>query len=106
MSTQCTCVYTVNAFGTPSSALALLIRAADVPVDPAILELTQATVASDTTVTAPTTATRTIVLDLTPGFKAMFPDGTDQTSPFWNFMTGLLQQSARSPIVAAAPVLS
>lgn len=106
MSNLCTCVYTANAFGATSTKLAIAMAAVAVPVDPAILAVTGATVASDNTVAAASTSTRTIVLNLTPTFKARFPNGTDQRSPFWNFMTGLLKQSARSPIVASAPVLS
>jgi hypothetical protein len=106
MSATCSCVYKVNAFGALSSDLAASIEASNVPVDQSILDVTGATVFSDNTVDGGSSATRTIVLTLTPTFKQRFPDGTDQKSPFWNFMTGLLQKAAISPVVAAAPVLA
>lgn len=108
MSSACTCVYTANAFGSTSTGLAASMNSGAVPVDPSILEITGVTVTSDVT-TTPTSskAVRTIVLNLTSAtFKGRFPDATDQRSPFWNFMTGLLQASAISPVLAAAPVLS
>jgi hypothetical protein len=106
MSTLATCVYTINARGKTPAQLNLLMNAGTVPVDPAILTILGITVSSDNTVSGGSSTARTIVLNLTPTFKTYFPDGTDQTAPFWNFMTNLISTSARSPVVAAAPVLS
>lgn len=43
---------------------------------------------------------------LTPAFKAMFPDSSNQATPFANFMTSAIQAAVLSPVVADPPVLS
>jgi hypothetical protein len=43
---------------------------------------------------------------LTPAFKLIFPDSSDQRKPFYNLMTTALSNSVLSPVVAAPPVLS
>lgn len=43
---------------------------------------------------------------LTPAFKVVFPDTSDQRAPFYNLMTTALSNSALTPVVAATPVLS
>jgi hypothetical protein len=104
--TKVTCVYAANSFGATPNVLAALLDKTNVPVDPGTLEVWNLTVESDTTIFGATKAVRTIVLDFSPTFTASFPDASDQRAVFWNFMTGLLQAAARSPVVAAAPVLS
>jgi hypothetical protein len=106
MSNTVLCVYRANAYNRTPAQLALAIRAQSVPLDPMLISLLGVTVASDATLSDATHAERGIVLNLTPAFKAMFPDATDQRSPFWNFMTGLIQASALTPIVADAPLLA
>lgn len=47
------------------------------------------------------------VVVLTPLFKSIFPDTSDQRSPFWNFpLKQSLQSAAATPVVASVPVLS
>jgi len=41
---------------------------------------------------------------ITPLFKALFPDTTDQVSPLQNFMTEVIEQSALAMVIASAPV--
>jgi len=43
---------------------------------------------------------------ITPLFKAMFPDGSDQVSPLQNFMTEVIEQSALAMVIASAPVVT
>lgn len=43
---------------------------------------------------------------LTPVYKAAFPDSTDQASTMKSWMTGVLQQALRQPIVTEIPVVS
>jgi hypothetical protein len=43
---------------------------------------------------------------ITPLFKALFPDGTDQVSPTAGWMTEILQSALRTPVVAAVPVVA
>jgi hypothetical protein len=50
------------------------------------------------------TSPPTIVL--TPLFKAMFPDTTDQGAPLAGWMTGVLQAALRLPIITLVPVVS
>ena len=106
MSNTVLCTYTANAYNETPAALALTIRAQAVPLDPTLLAFLGVTVASDATLSNATQAVRGIVLNLTPAFKTIFPDSSDQRGPFWNFMTGLIQASALTPVVAAAPVLA
>lgn len=42
---------------------------------------------------------------ITPLFKALFPDGTDQVSPTAGWMTEILQSALRTPVVAVVPVV-
>jgi hypothetical protein len=104
MSTTATCVYTVNAKGQTKAALRTAIAAP--PVDPFTLEVTGCTVASDTNAETADGASRTIVLTLTPAFKASFPNGTDQSVPFWEFMQGILEAAMNTPVLSAAPVIA
>ncbi len=43
---------------------------------------------------------------ITPLFKALFPDGTDQVSPTAMWMTEILQSALRTPVVATVPVVA
>jgi hypothetical protein len=45
-------------------------------------------------------------IGITPLFKSLFPDGTDQVSPLANFMTEVIQASALTPVVASTPVVT
>ena len=45
-------------------------------------------------------------ITVTPLFKSLFPDGTDQVSPLQNFMTEVLEEAAFTPVVASIPVVS
>lgn len=42
---------------------------------------------------------------ITPLFKSLFPDGTDQVSPLSGWMTEVFQLALRSPVVAIVPVV-
>lgn len=104
MSTRVTCAYTVNAAGrTPAEVQTSMQTPA---VDPATLEVTGVTVASDVTTVVGSAVTRTIVLNFTPTFNRRFLPTSDQRDPFWSFMTNILQAAVGSPVLAAAPVLS
>ena len=104
MSSTVTCVYKANAYGATDTALAAAMAAP--PVDPFTLDVTGCTVFSDTPGAGGGVATRTIVLTLTPAFKASFPDSCDQRAPFWAFMQGILENAMNSPVIAAAPVIA
>jgi hypothetical protein len=43
---------------------------------------------------------------LTPAFKIMYPDTSNQGGPFANLMTTALAQATLSPVVASAPVIA
>jgi len=103
--TLVTCAYRVNNEGQSTADLAA--RMAVPPVDPATLAVTGTTINSDTTViTSPTVVTRTIVLNLTAAFKAIWPDADDQRKPFWHFMSGQLAVAVGGPVLADAPVVT
>jgi hypothetical protein len=104
MSTTVTCDYVANPFGETAATLAAAIAAP--PVDPFTLSVTGCTINSDTSGVVAGAARRRIVLNLTPAFKASFPDGTDQTSPFWAFMLGILENAMNTPLIAKAPVVA
>jgi hypothetical protein len=106
MSNTVTCVYVANCYNETPASAAAAIGVAAVPLDPTLIAFLGVTVNSDVTAPGVLKATRTIVLNLTAAFKAIFPDTADQRGPFWNFMTGLIQASALTPVVAAAPVLA
>ena len=45
-------------------------------------------------------------INVTPLFKSLFPDGTDQVSPMQNFMTEVLEAAVLATVVASTPVVS
>lgn len=45
-------------------------------------------------------------ITVTPLFKSLFPDGTDQVSPLQNFMTEVLEAAIMTSVVASTPVVS
>ena len=45
------------------------------------------------------------VVTLTPFFKAIFPDTSDQRAPLFNLLTNAISQATLTPVVALAPVL-
>jgi hypothetical protein len=45
-------------------------------------------------------------ITITPQFKTLCPDGTDQASPVAGWMTQILQSALRTPVVAAVPVVA
>lgn len=102
--THVTCVYTVNSAGKTPAQLATLMQAP--AADPQMLALTGATLNTDTTLAGAGKVTRTIVLNITPAYDDNFPPSSDQTAPFWSFMTNILQKACGSPVIAAAPLLS
>lgn len=43
---------------------------------------------------------------ITPLFKSLFPDGTDQVSPLAGWMTEIFQSGLKGPVVASVPVVA
>jgi hypothetical protein len=102
--TLCTVTYVANAAGASAADIHAALSA--VPVPPTFLLLNKCTIASDATVTAGSKVTRTIAFNLTPAFKVLYPDASDQRAPFWHFMQGELQKSLIGPVLPGPPVLS
>lgn len=103
--THVTCEYDVNAAGNDVTDLATLIAAP--PVDPATLQVTGCTIASDVTTPLATSVRRVITLNLTAAFKALYPiDGPGQAAPFFHFMQGQLEAAVGGPVLAQDPVVS
>jgi hypothetical protein len=105
MSSQIVCSYSAIAVGSLTPAQ-LVGRMGAAPVDASLLSLYSLTVSSDTTGAVGATVTRTISLAMSPAFKALFPDGTDQAAPVANWMTEVLGAALQSGVVAASPVVS
>lgn len=104
MSTQVTCIYTINASGqmTPTQ-LALAMAAADIPIPPEFFALTGAALTSDNSVAGATSAARTVVFDITSAqFQDQFPD--DPLGPFWGLLTLPIGVYVNAQVIESAPV--
>ncbi|HXB28143.1 MAG TPA: hypothetical protein VNV25_25660 [Gemmatimonadaceae bacterium] len=99
-----TCAYTINASGQMTPAqLAASMAAADIPIPVEFLELTGATVTSDTTAAGATSAARTVVFNITAAqFQSQFPD--DPLGPFWGLLTLPIAEYVNAPVLEALPV--
>jgi hypothetical protein len=102
----CTVTYVANAAGASAADIFAAIDSGAVPVPPSFLQLSGATINSDLTTTVGGEVTRTIKFNLTPAFKVLYPDTSDQRAPFWHFMQGELQKSLIGPVLPGPPVLS
>jgi hypothetical protein len=104
MSVSVTCAYTINAAGQMTPAqLAVAMSAANIPVPPEFLLLTGAVITSDTTLAAFSSATRTVVFDITSlQFQSQFPN--DSIGPFWGLLTLPIGAYVNAPVIEALPV--
>lgn len=104
MSTQVTCVYTINASGQMTPAqLAAAMAAADIPIPPEFFALTGAALTSDNSVAGATSAARTVVFDITSAqFQDQFPD--DPLGPFWGLLTLPIGAYVNAQVIESAPV--
>ncbi len=104
MSTQVTCVYTINASGQMTPAqLAAAMAAANIPIPPEFFALTGAALTSDNSVAGATSAARTVVFDITSAqFQDQLPD--DPLGPFWGLMTLPIGVYVNAQVIESAPV--
>jgi hypothetical protein len=106
MSTHATVTVTVTPVG-PISTDDLEFQVENAPLDTSTLAFLQVTLASDTTaINGHGQIVRTIEVDFTAGFVAMFPAGSDQRKPFWKYMLGSIEQYLPSVALAGEVVLS